>query len=185
MEEDFIIDIVPVRKQKIAIYPGSFDPFTIGHLNILEKVEAIFGKENSFICIGINPKKIPVETQKIIADYTESEIADVMNRMKQTKINRTKLHLPSKNVDGYVGLLTDYVFEKEKEGFDVVVVRGLRNGYDLDYEYNQTRFMWDKKPDLKIIYIPCDPIYGHVSSTAYRDLEITKPGSGYEYLARE
>lgn len=168
-----------MEKKKFVIYPGSFDPFTIGHLNILEKAEAIFGKENVWIAIGINPKKLGNY------EVLEQEFDEYLIEIKESKKKTIKGQLPSKNVTGYIGFLTDYVFEKEKEGFDVVVVRGLRNGYDLDYEYNQTRFMWDMKPDLKIIYIPCDPIFAHVSSTAYRELEKVKPGAGHQYLAKE
>ncbi len=171
-----------MEKKKIAIYPGSFSPFTIGHLNILEKAEAIFGKENTFICAGINPKKVLSEMGSAAAF---NDVISIMNDKMNTKINQIKAQLPSKNVNGYVGFLTDYVFEKEKEGYDVTVVRGLRNGFDLEFEYNQTRFMWDMKPDLKIVYIPCDPIYAHISSTAYRELESIKPGAGHQYLARE
>jgi pantetheine-phosphate adenylyltransferase len=171
-----------MEKKKIAVYPGSFDPFTIGHLNILEKAEAIFGKENVYICVGINARKVLVGD---ISSYEKDELKTILNANKQARITQIKNQLPSKIVDGYIGFLTDYVFEKEKEGFEIVVVRGLRNGYDLDYEYNQTRFMWDMKPDLKIVYIPCDPIFAHVSSTAYRELEKVKIGSGHQYLARE
>ena len=171
-----------MENKRLAIYPGSFDPFTVVHLNVLEKAEAIFGKENTFICVGINPKKVLTELGSLSAF---NDVSSILNNKMNTKINLIKNQLPSKNVDGYIGFLTDYIFEKEKEGYDVTVIRGLRNGYDLDYEYNQTRFMWDMKPDLKIVYIPCDPIYAHVSSTAYRDLEAIKPGSGHQYLARE
>jgi len=167
-----------MEKKRLVIYPGSFDPFTIGHLNILEKAEAIFGQENVWIAIGINPKKIGNY------EILEQDFEEFLKETKESKKKTIKTQLPSKNVTGYIGFLTDYVFEKEKEGFDVVVIRGLRNGYDLDYEYNQTRFMWDMKPDLKIVYIPCDPIFAHVSSTAYRELEKVKPGSGHQYLAK-
>jgi len=153
--------------KKIAIYPGSFNPFTIGHLNILEKAEAIFGKENVVILVGRNPQKSnPQESQYI-------------------SVKTIKDNLPSKNIEQFQGFLTDYIWEKEKEGFDVTVIRGLRNGDDLDYEVNQLRFMEDMKPDIKVVFITCDKQFEHVSSSAYRMLEAVKPFSGHKYLAKE
>lgn len=169
----------------LAIYPSSFNPFTIGHLNILEKAEAIFGKENVVVLVGVNQDKIPKETLKAIQDYNQKEKDIILNNIKNTSINRLKAQIPSKNVDGFTGFLTSYVDQKEKEGYKVVVIRGLRNGSDLDYEYNQTRYMWDQKPDLKIVYIPCDPLYSHVSSSAYRALEAIEKGAGQPYFVRE
>ena len=171
--------------KKIAIYPGSFNPFTIGHLNILEKTEAIFGKENVIVAIGINPEKVDANTLSIIKDYDAKSKEVVFRNLKETAVNRLKTRIPSKNIEGYFGFLAKYVEQKEQEGYDVVVVRGLRNGYDLDYEYTQNRYMWDQKPNLKVIYIPCDPLYAHISSSAYRALEAVEPGSGYHYLAIE
>lgn len=156
----------------IAIYPGSFNPFTIGHQNILEKAERIFGKDNVIIAVGINPDKSKV-------------IGAEMEMFKDNRVMSVKYQLPSKNIEGYVGFLTEYVREKEAEGYNVVVIRGLRNGYDFDYEYNQIRFMWDQMPELNIICLFADPAYMHVSSSAYRALEKVKPGSGHKYLARE
>lgn len=173
------------EKKKIAIYPGSFNPFTIGHLNVLEKVEKIFGKENVFVSVGINPEKLDSKILSVIEDYNPKARDIVFDRMKNAAINRLKAQIPSKNIDGYVGFLTNYVHQKEKEGYDVVIVRGIRSGYDLDSEYNQTRYMWDQKPDLKIIYIPCDPLFSHISSSAYRALESVEKGSGFMYIARE
>lgn len=173
------------ENKKIAIYPGSFNPFTIGHLNVLEKVEKIFGKENVFVSVGINPEKLDSKILSAIEDYNPKAKEIVFDRMKNAAINRLKSQIPSKNIDGYVGFLTNYVHQKEKEGYDVVIVRGIRSGYDLDSEYNQTRYMWDQKPDLKIIYIPCDPLFSHISSSAYRALESVEKGSGFMYIARE
>jgi pantetheine-phosphate adenylyltransferase len=151
-------------KDVIAIYPGSFNPFTIGHQNILEKAERIFGQGNVIIAVGVNP------------DKTTS--------VDDSRVQTIKRQLTSKTVDSYSGFLTDYVREKESEtGKRVVVIRGLRNGHDFDYEYNQLRFMWDQMPELDIVCLFADPIYMHVSSSAYRALEKVKTGSGHKYLA--
>ena len=166
------------NKKKIAIYPGSFNPFTIGHLNILEKAEAIFGKENVIIAVGINPTKFDPQTLQAL-------IEGQMKLEELGQIRNIKMNLPSKKVEGYISLLTDYVWEKEKEGYDVTVVKGLRNGDDLDYEVNQLRFMEDMKPDIKVMFIVCNKEYEHVSSSAYRALEAFKLGSGHRYLAKE
>ena len=82
-------------------------------------------------------------------------------------------------------MLTGYVRIKEDEGFDVVLIRGLRNSDDFDYEYTQSRYMWDQNPNVKVVYIPCDPLYTHISSSGYKALEIVEKGAGYHYLARE
>jgi pantetheine-phosphate adenylyltransferase len=162
-----------MEKKTVAIFPGSFNPFTIGHLNILEKIEAIFGKENVIVAVGINPEKNPF-------------ISGVMAQATNAPHVRTiQQNLPSRNVVGFYGFLTDLVWEKEHKGFNVVVVKGLRNGVDFDHENLQLRYMQDMKPDLKIIYIPCDRHLEHVSSSGYRSLEKIKSGSGYKYLAKE
>ena len=171
-----------IDKKKIAIYPGTFNPFHLANLNILEKAEAIFGKDNVFVCVGINPQKISEDIKKTISSYDQNSKNRIIENIRDTSVNQLKKQLTSKKIEGYVGFLTDYVFKKEKEGYDVTVIRGLRNGIDLEVEYNQTRIMWDQKPDMKIIYIPCDPLYNHISSTAYRELESVKEGSGFNYI---
>lgn len=158
--------------KKIAIYPGSFNPFTIGHLNILEKSEAIFGSENVIIAIGVNPEKIKGLPSEVLLNM-------------DPRVQNIKNNLPSKNVEIFTGFLTDYIWEKEKEGFNVTIIKGLRNGDDLDYEVNQLRFMEEMKPDIKVIFITCDKQFEHVSSSAYRALEAIRPGAGHRYIAKE
>ena len=91
-------------------------------------------------------------------------------------------------VDTYTpdyGWAVPFFYKKEIEGYNVVVIRGLRNSDDFDYEYTQSRYMWDQKPNVKIVYIPCDPLYTHISSSGYKALENIEKGSGYHYLAIE
>jgi pantetheine-phosphate adenylyltransferase len=173
------------EKKTIAIFPGTFDPFTIGHLNILEKTEAIFGKNNVIVAVLSNPAKVSKETLSTIKDYSELSKKLVFENIRDIAINRVKAQLPSRNVEGHFGMLNTYVRLKEDEGFDVVVIRGLRNSADFDYEYTQSRYTWDQNPNLKVIYIPCDPLYTHISSSGYKALETVEIGSGYHYLARE
>ncbi len=161
-------------KDTIAIYPGSFNPFTIGHQNILEKAERIFGEGNVIIAVGISPEKVDVPIMEMLVSMSDS------------KVRTIKKQLNSEKVEGYIGFLTEYVKKKKEEtGKNVVVIRGLRNGHDFDYEYNQLRFMWDQMPELDILCLFADPLYMHVSSSAYRALEKVKPGSGHKYLAKE
>lgn len=170
--------------KRLAIYPGSFNPFTVGHQNILEKTERLF--DEVIVAIGINPDKIDKDTLEIIKDYSQDEKDEVIDRIKTARVNALSNRLPSKRVEGYIGFLTEYVREKKEEGYDeVVIIRGLRNGYDYDYEYNQTRHMWDQMPGLSIIMISCDPAYSHVSSSAYRALERVRKGAGYHLLGKD
>lgn len=163
----------PNNMKTLAIYPGSFNPLTIGHQNIVEKAERIFGKDNVIIALGINPDKY--------SGLEDEELRELTNR----KLSVIENQLPSRKVEYYFGFLTEYVREKEEEGYNVVVIRGLRNGHDFDYEYNQIRFMWDQMPSLNITCLFADPMYMHVSSSAYRALEKVQPGSGHKYLASE
>jgi len=155
------------QSKKIAIYPGTFDPFTIGHLNVTEKADELFGKDNVIIAVGTNPQK------------------DKNTDGATFRAQIIKGNLPSRNVESYKGFLTDYVIEKEKQGFDVTVIRGLRQGFDLHYEMTLLRAMQDFKADIKVLYFICDKQFDHVSSTLYKLCEGDKPGSGHRYLAKE
>jgi len=142
----------------IAVIPGSFNPFTIGHLNIVEKAEAIFGKGNVIIAFGTNPDKVDPDKR---TDYIKS-IGEKCHQLEQ-KIGR--------QVEVYKGFLHDFVGELEESGDNVVVVKGLRNGDDLAYEVNQIRFIEDfKKGGLKTTFIVCDKEFEHISSSAIRKI---------------
>lgn len=136
-----LIDYVKQRKPLIGLFCGSFNPFHKGHYNVLQKAERIFDKV--IIAFGKNPDK---------KDRTWPIPQVIQNRQ----------------LGEYSGLLTDYV---ESLGYDVVVVRGLRNSTDFQYEQNQYRYIQELMPTIKIINIFCDKEFEHISSSGIRTLE--------------
>jgi pantetheine-phosphate adenylyltransferase len=147
----YLIDYVQNRKPKIAVYPGSFNPFHKGHYNILQKAEQIFDKV--IIARGVNPGK----------EKPEFDLPAAL-QYRQTAM--------------YEGLLTDFTAGL---GYEVTLIRGLRNGSDLQYELNQYRYLQQlSDKSISVIAIFCDMEYEHISSTGIRQLE--KYGKAGEYL---
>ena len=136
-----LLEYVKINKPSIAVFAGSFNPFHKGHFNVLKKAEQLFDKV--IIAFGINP-------DKTIRNWP----------IPKTIANRQQTE--------YHGLLTDYV---DSLGYEVTVVRGLRNSTDFQYEQNQYRYIQELKPDIKIINIFCDKEFEHISSSGIRTLE--------------
>ncbi|MDX2173338.1 MAG: adenylyltransferase/cytidyltransferase family protein [Bacteroidota bacterium] len=138
---DALIDYVKQRKPLIGVFCGSFNPFHKGHFNVLQKAEKIFDKV--IISFGKNP-------DKAVRNW------EIPNSIKNRQLSE------------YNGLLTDYV---ESLGYEVIVVRGLRNSTDFQYEQNQYRYIQELMPNIKIINIFCDKEFEHISSSGIRTLE--------------
>jgi pantetheine-phosphate adenylyltransferase len=148
---DSLISYVNTRQPRIAVYPGSFNPFHKGHYNILQKAEQIFDKV--IIARGVNPGK----------EATSYPLPAVLS---------------FRQVSQYEGLLTDFT---QSLGYPVTIIRGLRNGSDLQYELNQYRYMQELgSKNISVIAIFCDMEFEHISSTGIRQLE--KYGKAGEYL---
>lgn len=139
----------------IALYCGTFSPFHIGHLNIVEKSERIFGKGNVIIAMGINP-------DKALNDHIYMKKMNVESKKLSENLGR--------EVITYSNFQFQLIEEYEKLGYNVVLIRGLRNGVDLDYEVNQMRFTTDFKKDVNVVYITCDKEFEHISSSAIRKI---------------
>jgi pantetheine-phosphate adenylyltransferase len=151
----------------LAIYAGSFSPFHIGHLNIVEKAEEIFRENNVLIAIGVNPAKI--ENKQIDIDLVNERAYQLSQRT-------------GRKVEVYLTFLHEFIERKERDGFNVVLVRGLRNGDDLSHENNQLSFIEDFKPNVKSIFIMCDKKFEHISSSSIKVLESFRKGSSETYL---
>lgn len=143
--------------KNIVLYCGTFSPLHIGHINIIEKAEKVFGKGNVIVAIGINPDKVV---------NIDKEYLDEKSKLAQTiseKIGRT--------VITYSKFLHQVVEDYEAQEYNVVILRGLRNGVDLDYEVNQVRFIHDFKKDVNVVYMTCDKEFEHISSSAIRKIQ--------------
>lgn len=147
---DGLITYVKTRQPKIGVYAGSFNPFHKGHLNILQKAEQIFDKV--IIAFGRNLEKNDAQWPR-----------PTLLQYKQT--------------EEYNGLITDFI---KSLGYEVTLIRGLRNADDLQFEKKQYRYMQDFMPEIQHINIFCDVEYEHISSTSIRVLE--KYGKHKEYL---
>ena len=148
----FLIEYLERRRPRVGIYAGSFKPFHIGHEAILNKAELMFDKV--IVAVGVNPEKNPGR-RDAIAD--EDALA-------------TRRLLPFHEVVFFDNLMVD-LLDKESEFCDITLVRGLRNGYDLDYEMSQQCFMQEMRPETHSVYIPCDKALEHISSSALRGLK--------------
>lgn len=138
---DAYISYVKAYQPNIGLFAGSFNPFHKGHYNVLKKAERIFDKV--IIAFGKNPDKPERHwpVPKVLEFHQKEE---------------------------YSGLLTDLV---SSFGYEVTVVRGLRNSTDFQYEQNQYRYIQELMPDIKIINIFCDKEFEHISSSGIRTLE--------------
>ena len=144
-----LMDYVNAVEPNIGVFAGSFNPFHKGHYNVLQKAEKLFDKV--IIAFGKNPDK----------SARTWDIPRTIANRQQTQYN---------------GLLTDYV---ESLGYDVTVVRGLRNSTDFQYEQNQYRYIQELKPDIKIVNVFCDKEFEHISSSGIRTLEKYNKHQGY------
>lgn len=135
---------------RTAIYPGSFNPWHQGHEDILKKALQVFDKV--IIAKGFNPEKDTLDSC-----VKASEIIKEVQQTYQDKVDYAMFSC----------LLVDYVDELDV----VAVIRGLRNGHDLQYEMNQQ--YWNEDLGLKIptVYFICDRSLSHISSSAIRAVE--------------
>jgi pantetheine-phosphate adenylyltransferase len=142
----------------IAIYAGSFNPLHKGHIDILLKSKAIFDKV--IIARGVNPDKPKSEFE---IPKQVNDIASVME---------------------FTGLLTDFIksieliFPNDK----VVLVRGLRNSTDFEFELTQYRYIEQLMPEIKMVSLICDKQYDHVSSSGIRALSKFGEENTKDYL---
>ena len=136
----YYIQYIKSYRPKIGIYAGSFNPFHIGHFNILQKAEKIFDKVIVVFAQNESKKK-----ERLLWRHDAID-------------NREIFQLPEES------LLTDYIKSVE-EYADATLIRGLRDGYDLNHETNQLRFLEDLYPELKTVNIVCDKEFGHISSS--------------------
>ena len=133
---------------KIAIYPGSFDPVTIGHLNIIRRAANIFDK--LIVCVMVNAGKSPMFTLEERVDF----------------IRRVTADLPNVEVDCSGELLAEYAKRKGS----CVIVKGLRAGSDFENEFQMALINRKINPDLDTMFLTAEHQYTYLSSSTVKEL---------------
>jgi pantetheine-phosphate adenylyltransferase len=133
---------------RIAVYAGSFDPATLGHVDLIERASVLF--ENVIVAIGVHPTKSPL--------FTAEE-------RKQLIVEVTK-KLPNVTVDSFDGLLIQYCMAKGAG----VIVRGLRVATDFEYELQIAHANADLAPKIDTVFLPTRTNHGFVSASLVREI---------------
>lgn len=129
-----------------AIFAGTFDPFTLGHRNIVERAAKLFDGVIIAVADDTGKNTVPLSVR---TEIVKSAVADIANI----------------TVESFSGLLSDYAANKG----DCVLVRGVRNSNDLEYERDLTA-VYKSLCGVESVVIITDPVYGHVSSTVVRTI---------------
>ena len=130
----------------LAVFPGSFDPLTLGHMNIIEKASRLFDR----LIVGVLPNN------------TKTPLFSVDERVKM--ITEVVQELGNVEVKSFDGLLVDFV---KKEQADCVV-RGIRNMTDFDYEVRMNAVNRMMLPAYESVFLVTDSRYSCISSTDVR-----------------
>ena len=133
---------------KIAIYPGSFDPVTIGHLDIIRRASEIFDKLT--VCVMVNAGKNPM--------FSLEERVNLIKRVTSD--------LPNVEVDFSGELLAEYARKKGK----CVIVKGLRAGSDFESEFQMAMINHKINPDLDTMFLTAEHQYTYLSSSMVKEL---------------
>jgi pantetheine-phosphate adenylyltransferase len=131
-----------------AVYPGTFDPITLAHADLIERAAKLF--KHVTVAIAASPHKKP--------------LFDINERMLLAK--STLKHIPNVTIEGFSGLLVDFAKAHDAE----VAIRGLRSVGDFDYEFQLARMNRDLAPWLETVFLTPKESYAFISSTLVREI---------------
>jgi len=148
--------------KRIALVPGTFDPITIGHVDIINRALPMF--DELWIGIGRNSIKQSL--------FTEEERKGWIEAIYQGN--------PKVHVDTYEGLTTEFC---RKIGAHFII-RGIRTSSDFDYEKNIAQMNKAQYDDIESIFLMCNPAFTAISSTIVRDI-IRNGGDARQFVPKE
>ncbi len=137
---------------KTAIYPGSFDPITKGHLDVLKRACAIFDKVILVVSVNMNKKSfLPLEDRLKLIKESCSDIENV-------------------EIDSYDGLTIEYAKKRNAN----VLIRGLRAVSDFEYEMQLSQANSALSSDIHTVFLITKPKYNFISSGTVREIALMK-----------
>jgi pantetheine-phosphate adenylyltransferase len=138
---------------RTAIYGGSFDPLTNGHLDVLKGALAVADKV--FVAIGIHPGKAPLfsfeERVRLIEDSARAELKEHAERIE-------------------VVAFDNLIIDAARDHGASILIRGLRDGTDLDYEMQMAGMNETMAPDLQTVFLPASPSVRTITATLVRQI---------------
>ncbi len=134
---------------KTAVYPGTFDPATNGHIDIIERALKLF--EKLYVLVGENPQKATT--------FTPDERVGMLKEA-------LKKHGSKVEVEHFEGLLLEYVKKKKSN----VIIRGLRAISDFEYEFQRAQFNREFEKDIETIFIMTKDDYAFLSSSIIKEI---------------
>lgn len=145
-----------------AIYPGSFDPPTNGHLDLIERASRLF--DEVIVALLVNPNKQPFFT-----------VAERVALLQEVLTPRC----PNVTVETFSGLLVDYARQRQA----CAVIRGLRSAADYDYELPMVLMNRHLYPEAETVFLTASQNYTHISSSLVK--EVFKLGGDIDALVPE
>ena len=134
--------------ERIAICPGSFDPVTMGHLDIIRRASVLFDKV--IVLVVVNPVKN--------TSFTPEERVELIRKSVEG--------IPNVEVDLYMGLLVDYVRSKGA----VAIVKGLRAMSDFEYEFQMALINHKLNPGLDTMFLTTEHQFMYLSSSIVKEM---------------
>lgn len=131
-----------------VVYPGSFDPVTNGHLDIIERAISLF--DEVVVAVLKNPNKKSL--------FTVEERVNILKEVTS--------HLPDVKIDSFEGLLIDYVLQQDAKA----VIRGLRAVSDFEFEFQIALANRKLSPDVETIFLMTSTQYSFLSSSIVREI---------------
>lgn len=136
--------------KNIAVYPGSFDPVTNGHLDIIKRASRIF--EKVYVAILVNSSKTPL--------FTAEERADMISRsVKSMGLKNVEVHI-------FSGLLVDFISEKGAN----VIIKGLRAVSDFEYEFQMALMNHKLLREVETLFMMTSNKYSYLSSSIVKEV---------------
>ncbi|MCR4434232.1 MAG: pantetheine-phosphate adenylyltransferase [Clostridiales bacterium] len=146
---------------KICVYPGSFDPVTNGHLDIIHRASRLCDK--LIVAVLVNSSKTPV--------FTLDERVELIKRVVKD--------LPNVEIESFSGLLIDFMRRKKA----TVIIKGLRAVSDFEYELQMALLNKTLYPAVETLFMMTSISYSYLSSSSVR--EIAKHGGNIDELVPE
>ena len=134
---------------KRGIYPGSFDPITNGHLDIIIRGARVV--DELIVAVLINPNKNN-------SLFTMEERISIIKEVTR--------HMDNVKVEGFSGLLADFAISKEA----TVIIRGLRSNSDFENEMNMAHLNSELANGLETMFLATSPQYSYISSSAVKEI---------------